>query len=314
MRQIIGSLEYKLLKCRLCRGEQIDEIKRNRFRALAFVMLWAERGVEWWLLDGDTLSSFETGRYKILHKKAVRSRIKNIDSKALMSRIELNGHLDELYALYGYDDAFMKKAIAAGQKLMLILGTAEYAYSQDQIEEFIKMTKAYYGDEYAYLYKGHPGNLPDEDEIKRLEALGFEVITSSVPTELILYAHPQMRVSGFPSTVFYSEAGNINIGGIFSINKDGAYHSDDWFDAEVKAYAPSADFFASEITEETVFEKINPDSNLYRALNSHKCYLMEFNDGNEHDYGIWDADEDKLTLYKRDDAGSLISARERQLL
>lgn len=150
-----------------------------------------------------------------------------------------------------------KVAGDAGKDVMLILGTR--TSGEALFSDYVNFMKSYYGDSYAYYYKGHPTTPTGLDPEKQnlLESLGLTDVESSIAAELVLFFYPDIYLSGYPSSTFISVQNTDMACTLFNITKSSANIS----------YASFMDIF------------ISP-----RGSN----YLVEYNDDSPDD--LWNPD------------------------
>lgn len=150
----------------------------------------------------------------------------------------------------------------------------------------------YYGDEYAYYYKGHPntptGLWPSKQE--QLSSLGITDIDSSVAAELILFFNPEVALSGYGSSTYNSATGDAGCG-VFNMTKAAALSSSSTVDYSIM------DWFASPISSssDTVIQALCPKGGT--------CYLVEFSDkilkSADYDIAVFSGNTSALTYYKK---------------
>ena len=191
----------------------------------------------------------------------------------------------ELKKLYNFNDEMFEKADKEGKKVMMILGSW-VGKSEPDFEDYVKLVKAYYGEEdYVYYYKGHPNTPTDmyPEKQAQLEALGLIDVESSINAELILFFYPGIYMCGYDSSTFMSVEKDEMACAIFNGTKAGL---------ESKDYDQKLDFFIS---------KIDPAASEFAAFCTeadHTYYLMEYNDTTEYDISIYDATAQTFKYYK----------------
>ena len=173
---------------------------------------------------------------------------------------------------------------------MVLLGT--YVNLEQSFEDYAKLTMTYYGDEYAYYYKGHPntptGLWPSKQE--QLSSLGITDIDSSVAAELILFFNPEVALSGYGSSTYNSATGDAGCG-VFNMTKAAALSSSSTVDYSIM------DWFASPISSssDTVIQALCPKGGT--------CYLVEFSDkilkSADYDIAVFSGNTSALTYYKK---------------
>jgi hypothetical protein len=196
-------------------------------------------------------------------------------------------------ALFNFADTYFSAAEEAGKDVMLVLGTAP-AYERDELADYLTFIKAFYGDSYAYYYKGHPSTPTDADPAKQqqLESLGVIDVDSSIPAELIIFFYPDTFFCGHQSTTWLSVP-----------NGKGRLMID---------ITKAAGAATPEYSDVNGWSSIVRDSSpaAIRALCTvgNRSYVVEFSDayisslpvGEEYNIAIWDATAKTITYYKLD--------------
>ncbi len=177
--------------------------------------------------------------------------------------------------LYNFDDSAIKASIDAGRKPMMILGSSRTVETADPVSHFIRFTKKYYGDEYDYFYKGHPGFITEDDPVRMaaMESMGVRVLDSSIAAELFIYYNPEMYMSGYQTSTFQNAGAADKKCGLFNIRKAPAIAKTDL------VYAPDMDLFITSLA------KVDPDADARDAAikalakdTADDLYLVEFSD------------------------------------
>lgn len=91
-------------------------------------------------------------------------------------------------------------------KYLIITGTKPFYSSigKEKFENILNEIYKEYGEEYTLLYKPHPSALPDEEQQKFLENLNIQVLPGRIPMEAIMFIYPNVKIGGFPSTLYLS--------------------------------------------------------------------------------------------------------------
>ena len=99
-------------------------------------------------------------------------------------------------------DAF-EEADQEGKQIMIFLGKRN---DQDlHLDEFFSFFTNYYGTEdYAFFYKGHPGDLTNNnsERSKIIEKYGWQELDAQIPAELFYFFRPDCLMGGFESSTF----------------------------------------------------------------------------------------------------------------
>ena len=271
----------------------------------AFVMTKEEANIEWWVTRySGTFAKNTTyvynreigGPYKVnqsdeeyvtedaqgntlTNALAYTGKLKAKDLKSLLLAIQADAEKEaNLKKLYHLSDEMFAEAVAQNKKVMVVLGT----YPEDGFEAFVKFTKAYYGDEYVYYYKGHPRYptqlTPGKQEY--LTNLGLIDIDSTIPAEIIFFFNPDAYCTGYDSTT-YGSLPDEQVCGIY--NKRKATFNPEWKDY--------IDFYVS---------AVNTDDATYGSLveAGSNSFVIEFTDTSVYDTAIYNLTTNTFTYYK----------------
>ena len=194
----------------LCTAER--EADDSILATYAYVIANAESNVTWWvnrLRTGENLSAI-TARDADFAAAicAVPSSFYTNSLLAALSEDEQAA----FKSMYHFSDTMFADARDSGKKIMVILGTSN-AGEGDNFYSYMKLTMTFYGDEYAYYYKGHPGwptsgCAARQQAEQRLAAEGLTVyeLDNAIAAEVILFYNPDVYLSGWQSTTFESVA------------------------------------------------------------------------------------------------------------
>lgn len=197
----------------------------------------------------------------------------------------------EFKALYNFNDSYFADAEDQGKKVMLFLGTR--VTSETAFSDYARFAMSYYGDDYLYYYKGHPGTPTDMYPAKQeqLQQLGITDVDSSVAAELILFFNPEIYLSGYGSSTYASVPDGM-AKGMFQMTKEQGLANPMYMNME---------YWASQVTDGS--------SRIIRDLvkQGHDNYLVEFSDAicaeKGFDIAIWDATDAIISYYKANEAG-----------
>ncbi len=140
--------------------------------------------------------TFKCENKEFLEKAKQKATI--VNTKDALNELSLTGekNLAEFKALYHFNDKMFEKARKNNKKVMLLMGGR--ADKEVNFAEFTKFLKKYYGTQYEYYYKGHPGTptklFPEKQ--KQLDELKVIDVESSIAAELILFFNPDVYISG----------------------------------------------------------------------------------------------------------------------
>ena len=305
-------------------SDVIDKIRNNKevdkaFRSILFAryiyaLLDVEQDAQWWVIRKSAGDTFKIQDEDFLQTVIDDPRVSNNYINNLLASVQEAGKEDELKKLYKFEDEIFVKAQQENKKAMMILGTSKGVEDQYPIDNFFKVTKKYYGDDYEYIYKGHPGNIPSDETVQHLNDLGMEVVDASIAAEIFMFYHPELLLSGFPSTTFVSSISADNNLALYFVNKNRAYYEPEGAWSGAKEYAETFDFFISDlkISSDEALGDLKVDSNILNLVDNkdHDYYLLEFNDDKEFNLGLYDLNDDKLFLYRlNNNAYELVETR-----
>ena len=277
-------------------GTVTDEWGWHKHWDCMYAVLACEPGTEWWVARNSLFTSGDNNVFAEKIKKDVT--VKNVNT--MLQNLQEKGEdtVNAFKALYDFNDGYFSESERQNKKSMMILGTN--VNSEETFENYARLTKLYYGDDYVYYYKGHPGTptglYPEKQ--KQLDKLGIIDVDSSVAAELILFFNPEISISGYSSSTFNSASDEMACG-LFSSTKTEALEVADNIDYS------GIDWFASVINREKADSRIAalcPDGAA--------CYLMEFSDEilskSNYDIGIFNADTGELIYYAEDAQGNYV--------
>lgn len=280
---------------------------KKPLRSYAYALLDAENQegapTDWWVVrkSGDTFGIKDKTFQAVVTGDA---RITSNYINNLLAKVKAGSNEPVFKKLYNFDDSQIKDAIKDGKKPMMILGSAQSVETANPINPYVRFTMSYYGNEYAYFYKGHPGYITEDypERVLEMTSLGMKILESSIAAELFQYYNEDLYMSGYQSSTFQNAGSEKNDCGLYNIGKKAA------LDNSALTYAKDMDFFMTRmttVTDEAILGLV-PDS-------SHDNYLVEFSDAimesSGNDIAIWDADDAMIYYYKSED-GSYVKTSE----
>ena len=282
-------------------GKEISADEQEYARYYVYAALDVEKDSEWWVIRKSAGDTFKIQDEEFLKTVIDDPRVSNNYINGLLAKVEENGKTEELKALYKFEDEAYKKAEELNKKPLMILGTSYGVEANNPVDEYIKITMALYGDEYLYIYKGHPGNIPTEERVGELEELNTEIVDASIAAELFMFYHPETILAGYPSTTFVSAEDSSECKSLYLLNKYRAYNTTEQSYESVKAYAELFDSFISELPDnkDELIDEFGVDKRIYDVLPNpdHHYYLIEYNPIDETRVSLWDANTQELTHY-----------------
>ncbi len=254
------------------------EVSPRNLKKYAYIMATENDNVNWWVtrIDG-TLLTTEDFYSKVAANNSVI--VKDLKS-GLMALDEKQ--TAELKLLYNFSDDIFSQAVDNDKKVMMILGT--WTKNEHHFNEYVKMTQAYYGDDYIYYYKGHPKNptYTEPGKGEKLESLNLIDIDATIAAELIFFFNDDIYISGYSSSTFLSIPEEY-CAALWNETKDGALFE----------YNEKMDVFFSEAGSE--YNSI--------IIKGNDSYLIEYNDTTLFDISIFDAKLNQIRNYKRNENG-----------
>lgn len=255
-----------------------------------YAVLKCEPNTEWWMTRTNLFQSADDNAFA--NTIATDPGVKKKNVANMLSALQQRGDstVAAFKALYNFNDGYFAAAEAEGKKPMVLLGT--YVNLEQSFEDYAKLTMTYYGDDYAYYYKGHP-NTPTglwPSKQTQLDTLGITDIDSSVAAELILFFNPEVVLSGYGSSTYNSASSDAGCG-VFNMTKAAALSPSSTVDYSIM------DWFASSISSssDTAIQALCPKGDT--------CYLVEFSDmilkSADYDIAVFSGNTSTLTYYKK---------------
>lgn len=256
-----------------------------------YAIMSCEPGTQWWVGRNDL---FTSGDGNVFAERAKNDATrKNITS--MLTNLQAKGDdvVNQFKAWYDFNDGYFDEASKQGKKAMVLLGT--YVHKEANFEDYARLTKLFYGNEFLYYYKGHPLTPTGLSPVKQQQLSKLEMIDvdSSIAAELILFFNPDISLSGYGTSTFNSASPEMACG-LFNTTKEGALAEG------VSVDYTGIDWFASAIDRSKVDKEI---AELCSGKDS--CYLLEFSDeilaAGNYDLAIYNATRNILDFYKKVD-------------
>jgi len=266
---------------RVSSGFTLSECNNHVYAAVC-----AEPSASWWLArvsdtifsgDGNSFANTaKTNPQVVVFSVSARLAALSNDDRALFK------------LLYKFNDTYFSEAVHSNKQIMMFLGTT--VNTESNFKDYALFTMGFYGDDYVYYYKGHPGTPTGSHPSKQaeLDALDIVDIESSIPAELILFFFPELYLSGYQSSTYASVP--VGMGKfMFNMNKASGlgnpqYSNMDAWISQVTSSSPAA---------------IRDLCNI-----NNRCYLVEFSDSfiskinNAYSIAIWDASVMRVSYYR----------------
>lgn len=288
-------------------------LPHGSLRIYTYAILDVEPNSRWWVVrkSGDTFGiEDKTFQSKVTGDK----RITNHYINGLLTNVEKAGKSEEFKALYNFDDSGFVTAREEGKKIMMLMGTSASLEAQYPIMEYNTFVTTYYGDEYAYFYKGHPGNYTADsaENTAKYKEIGVDMLDPSIAAELFVFFNPDICMSGYATTTYQNVGEDSQDLVLYRSTKQVAYANE----GGIKPYADKMDMFLSDLsndadtatfaaaaadTDEMKAAKVeaNKDKELVKALIpggevGDRNFMVQFNNTasktvSEYDYAIWNA-------------------------
>ena len=168
---------------------------------------------EWWLnrlRAGENLSAINAIDPEFVSTiLSTKGLTQNIYANSLLAGLSAEDQA-KFKTIFHFDSDSFDASREAGKKIMVILGTS-WAGEKDNLYDYIKATIAYFGDEYDYYYKPHPGwptsTCPERNVVfDQLKADGYKVeeMDGAIAAEIIMYFNTDIYLSGYSSTTYAS--------------------------------------------------------------------------------------------------------------
>jgi hypothetical protein len=285
----------------------------------AYVIAKCQTNVEWQvnrLRTGENLSAVTAKSPEFASD--IVSTAKSVNLATLLGK--LNEEQSVIFKnLYHFSDEMFSEAQTQNKKVMIILGASaanEGTASGDgaNFYNYVRMTMEFYGDDYLYYYKGHPGYPTSlypsrQTAMDKLAEDGFVLyeLDNSIAAEIILFYNPDVYMSGWSSTTFESVQSDSMACTLYNVsleNKGNTSYSN---------YSAMIDTFITKLAEgASEYSGITLDS-------THTYYLIQYNhktaDGeveyktheenySKHEIAIYDANEKTITYYHKGDDSS----------
>ncbi len=242
-------------------------VNTSDFNSYAYVAAKEKNNIEWWILRpraGVLCSPDEEFINTVLNADKTEGIIEERNFANPLKAMS-DEEKTALKSLYNFNGEMFEQAETEGKKAMMILGSWATAENEPDFEDYVNLIKEYYGDEFVYYYKGHP-NTPTSthpEKAAQLEKLGLIDVESSINAELILFFYPDIYMCGYNSSTFMSVESPEMACAIFNMTRAQA--------EENEGMAEYKDLIG-----------------IYISKSEDGTYLMEFKDGTEKVYNLYD--------------------------
>ena len=275
-------------KCLAGEAVDLDNMKYGKLSHYAYALLDVERDAEWWVVRKSTNDTFAVKDPAFAETFGKDTRVTSNYINNLLKKVQDKGKAEVFRDLYKFDDSDFEATRKAGKKIMMILGTSKAGEEAAPLENYVRLTQAYYGKEYDYYYKGHPGYVPELNPGRKeaLESLNLKILDSSIAAEIFLFFDPDIVLSGYQSSTYASAAG-----------PQGCLYNTSKAEAE-QAAIPYKDMNMIYATDMATKQVADEQTQALVKDPEHHNYFIEFSDTTEYDCGIFDADTGELYFIK----------------
>lgn len=268
-------------------------VDTSTFRQFAYVAAREMSNVEWWILRpraGVLCSPDEDFIARVLGEDKTEGIIEERNFASPLKAMSDEDKAD-LKKLYNFNDEMFNAAEEQGKKAMMILGSWAKPENEPDFESYVKLIKAFYGeDDFVYYYKGHP-NTPTSlypDKQKQLDELDLFDVESSINAELILFFYPDIYMCGYNSSTFMSVESPEMACAMFNMTKDAAFANEG-----TEGYRELIGVYLSKITDDSPYASLATEND---------CFAVEYNnEQSDADLAVFDAKEGTFKYYTSTD-------------
>ena len=303
-------------------------LPHGSLRIYTYAILDVEPNSRWWVVrkSGDTFGIQD----KTFQSRVTGdSRITNHYINGLLTNVEKAGNTDVFKALYNFDDSGFQNARAQGKKLMMLMGTSASIEEQYPIMEYNKFVTTYYGDQYAYFYKGHPGNYTADspENTAKYAEIGVEMLDPSIAAELFVFFNPDICMSGYATSTYQNVGEDSQDLVLYRSTMEVAYADN----GNREPYAAKMDIFLSDLgnlSDTATFAAASGDSDAMKAAKekanqsreivsklipagetADRNFMVQFNNTSEktvskYEFAIWNYTKNVIHYIGKDASGN----------
>ena len=158
-----------------------------------------------WIMNRNNPDAFGTSE---VYTDKIRNNpnVKQINMNNILVSLS-DAEIKEFQEMYKFDSAIFEVADESDKGIMIFLGTA--TTSEEHFRDYLTFMTTYYGDEYVYYYKAHPGFAADYDDNKAnlLAELGILNLDAAIPAELFYFFRNDAVMCGYQSSTFTNAEG-----------------------------------------------------------------------------------------------------------
>lgn len=173
--------------------------------------------VEYWLQYPELMTSADAS---VTAEKSSMHLTKKMPS-SLWEAIDLVDERSQFLEAVALDKASFDAMFAAADKPNLIVsgtnldgvGTNPTVLTYgDSFKTLMGEVKTQYEGTYDMFFKPHPSRAPAGDDLAYITGtLGFTVLPATLPMEVILWVYPDLKIGGYPSSLYMSSAAGQTI-------------------------------------------------------------------------------------------------------
>ena len=303
-------------------------LPHGSLRIYTYAILDVEPNSRWWVVR-KSADTFGVQDQTFQSKVTGDARITNHYINGLLTNVDKAGNTAAFKALYNFDDSGFQKARAEGKKLMMLMGTSASIEKQYPIMEYNKFVTTYYGDQYAYFYKGHPGNYTADspENTAKYAEIGVEMLDPSIAAELFVFFNPDICMSGYATSTYQNVGEDSQDLVLYRSTMEVAYADN----GNREPYAAKMDIFLSDLgnLEDTAtFAAASNDSDAMKAAKAKsnesreivsklipagetadRNFMVQFNNTSEktvskYEFAIWNCTKNVIHYIGKDASGN----------
>lgn len=197
-----NTIKGKILADRLSGYDAMKATGRDQMRDFIQVMINDSELDVYWLVNNNIDRNFNSLKaYSEIVK--VHPHFVKLDLNVLLTSLT-DSEKNTLSKLYAFDNTALNEAVRQGKQPVIFLGTS--TSGETHLDAYCKIMKNLLGNDYAYLYKGHPGHMTNGAENRQsiLNAIGYIMLDASIPAELVAFFNPMSDLAGYSGSSFAS--------------------------------------------------------------------------------------------------------------
>lgn len=255
----------------------------------------------WWVMN--RFVRYKANHPGFLRRFRTHRRVWELRPRALWEKVKEEGNLPALHRFLRGEDEVFRRIEEEGRIPVLILGGGPAAREEKTMPVYLKMLSAFLDERHVLVYKKHPGREEGTIDLLR-ESTGLrleEADTGAFP-EVLLWEHPGAMLAGYASTTFAISGCEDRYLALFGQTGARAESL-----PETASYAQSIPMFfafpgmGSDGSVEGQEEKPVLEEPLAALLGdySEDVCMVELRDHPDHDLGLWEADMEEVSLYRK---------------